>query len=146
VGLRARRGAHEHRPDRRALPGHPARPGYPACPDHTEKGTLFELLEAESRAGIRLTESFAMWPGASVSGYYLWNPASHYFGSGGSVATSWPTTRPERGSPYPRPNDGSARTWPTSESRRAPRGGGRLSGTAGGRRDPGEPLAEPRRR
>ncbi len=57
-------------------------PGYPACPDHTEKGTLFELLEAESRAGIRLTKSFAMWPGASVSGYYLWNPASHYFGVG----------------------------------------------------------------
>jgi 5-methyltetrahydrofolate--homocysteine methyltransferase len=57
-------------------------PGYPACPDHTEKGTLFALLEAESRAGIRLTESFAMWPGASVSGYYLWNPASHYFGVG----------------------------------------------------------------
>ena len=57
-------------------------PGYPACPDHTEKGTLFELLEAEARAGIRLTESFAMWPGAAVSGYYLWNPASHYFGLG----------------------------------------------------------------
>jgi 5-methyltetrahydrofolate--homocysteine methyltransferase len=57
-------------------------PGYPACPDHTEKATLFELLEAESRAGIRLTESFAMWPGASVSGYYVWNPASHYFGVG----------------------------------------------------------------
>jgi 5-methyltetrahydrofolate--homocysteine methyltransferase len=57
-------------------------PGYPACPDHTEKQTLFDVLEAESRAGIRLTESFAMWPGASVSGYYLWNPASHYFGVG----------------------------------------------------------------
>jgi 5-methyltetrahydrofolate--homocysteine methyltransferase len=57
-------------------------PGYPACPDHTEKATLFELLEAEQRAGIRLTESFAMWPGASVSGYYFWNPASHYFGLG----------------------------------------------------------------
>jgi 5-methyltetrahydrofolate--homocysteine methyltransferase len=57
-------------------------PGYPACPDHTEKQTLFELLEAEPRAGIKLTESFAMWPGASVSGYYLWNPASHYFGVG----------------------------------------------------------------
>ena len=57
-------------------------PGYPACPDHTEKETLFELLEAEPRAGIRLTESFAMWPGASVSGYYLWNPDSHYFGVG----------------------------------------------------------------
>ena len=57
-------------------------PGYPACPDHTEKQTLFDLLEAESRAGIKLTESFAMWPGAAVSGYYLWNPASHYFGVG----------------------------------------------------------------
>ena len=57
-------------------------PGYPACPDHTEKGTIFELLEAEQRAGIQLTESYAMLPGASVSGYYLWNPASHYFGLG----------------------------------------------------------------
>jgi 5-methyltetrahydrofolate--homocysteine methyltransferase len=57
-------------------------PGYPACPDHTEKQTLFNLLEAESRAGIKLTESFAMWPGAAVSGYYLWNPSSAYFGVG----------------------------------------------------------------
>ena len=57
-------------------------PGYPACPDHTEKRTLFEILEAEDRAGIQLTESCAMLPGASVSGYYLWNPASHYFGVG----------------------------------------------------------------
>jgi 5-methyltetrahydrofolate--homocysteine methyltransferase len=57
-------------------------PGYPACPDHTEKRTLFELLEAESRAGISLTESCAMLPGASVSGYYLWHPESHYFGVG----------------------------------------------------------------
>ena len=57
-------------------------PGYPACPDHTEKGTLFDLLEAKSRAGIRLTESFAMWPGAAVCGCYLWNPQSHYFGVG----------------------------------------------------------------
>jgi 5-methyltetrahydrofolate--homocysteine methyltransferase len=57
-------------------------PGYPACPDHTEKGTLFELLEAEKRAGITLTESFAMWPGAAVSGYYFWHPQAHYFGLG----------------------------------------------------------------
>jgi 5-methyltetrahydrofolate--homocysteine methyltransferase len=57
-------------------------PGYPACPDHTEKGPLFELLDAEARAGIRLTESFAMWPGAAVSGYYFWNPQSTYFGLG----------------------------------------------------------------
>jgi len=57
-------------------------PGYPACPDHTEKRTLFEILDAETRAGIQLTESCAMLPGASVSGYYLWNPRSHYFGVG----------------------------------------------------------------
>jgi len=57
-------------------------PGYPACPDHSEKRTIFGLLEAEERAGIRLTESFAMHPGASVSGYYLWHPASAYFGVG----------------------------------------------------------------
>ncbi|HEY7590424.1 MAG TPA: methionine synthase [Candidatus Limnocylindrales bacterium] len=57
-------------------------PGYPACPDHTEKGTLFELLEAEQRAGVRLTESFAMLPGAAVSGWYFWHPESQYFGLG----------------------------------------------------------------
>jgi 5-methyltetrahydrofolate--homocysteine methyltransferase len=57
-------------------------PGYPAQPDHTEKGTLFRLLEAEQRAGIKLTESFAMWPGSSVSGIYLSHPDSRYFGVG----------------------------------------------------------------
>jgi 5-methyltetrahydrofolate--homocysteine methyltransferase len=57
-------------------------PGYPACPDHTEKKTLFELLEATTRAGIELTESFAMFPTASVSGYFFWNPQSQYFGVG----------------------------------------------------------------
>ncbi len=57
-------------------------PGYPACPDHTEKRTIFTLLDAEARAGIHLTESCAMHPGASVSGYYLWHPESHYFGVG----------------------------------------------------------------
>ncbi len=57
-------------------------PGYPATPDHTVKGTLFRLLEAETRAGIRLTETFAMLPAASVSGLYLWHPDSHYFGIG----------------------------------------------------------------
>jgi 5-methyltetrahydrofolate--homocysteine methyltransferase len=57
-------------------------PGYPACPDHTEKGTVFELLEAESRAGIRLTDSYAMIPPASVSGYYFWRPEARYFGVG----------------------------------------------------------------
>jgi 5-methyltetrahydrofolate--homocysteine methyltransferase len=57
-------------------------PGYPACPDHTEKRTIFDLLEAESRAGIHLTESGAMLPTASVSGYYLWHPGARYFGVG----------------------------------------------------------------
>jgi Methionine synthase I, cobalamin-binding domain len=57
-------------------------PGYPACPDHTEKGALFELLDAEARAGIHLTESFAMLPAASVSGYYFWHPNAAYFGLG----------------------------------------------------------------
>jgi 5-methyltetrahydrofolate--homocysteine methyltransferase len=57
-------------------------PGYPACPDHTEKGTLFELLEATDRAGIKLTESYAMHPAAAVSGYYFSHPESTYFGLG----------------------------------------------------------------
>lgn len=57
-------------------------PGYPAQPDHTEKATLFELLDAEATAGVTLTESFAMWPGSSVSGLYFANPESYYFGVG----------------------------------------------------------------
>ena len=57
-------------------------PGYPAQPDHTEKDTLFKLLDAEKGAGIALTESFAMWPGAAVSGLYFGHPESRYFGVG----------------------------------------------------------------
>jgi 5-methyltetrahydrofolate--homocysteine methyltransferase len=57
-------------------------PGYPAQPDHTEKATLFSLLEAEERTGVRLTESYAMWPGAAVCGLYFSHPESHYFGVG----------------------------------------------------------------
>ncbi|HYX12344.1 MAG TPA: vitamin B12 dependent-methionine synthase activation domain-containing protein, partial [Candidatus Acidoferrum sp.] len=57
-------------------------PGYPACPDHTQKRTLFALLDAERRAGITLTESFAMLPTASVSGWYFWHPEARYFGVG----------------------------------------------------------------
>tara|TARA_R110000868_G_scaffold66247_7_gene197456 strand:+ start:1106 stop:3790 length:2685 start_codon:yes stop_codon:yes gene_type:complete len=57
-------------------------PGYPAQPDHTEKKTLFELLDAEAAAGIKLTESYAMWPGAAVSGFYFSHPQSEYFGVG----------------------------------------------------------------
>jgi 5-methyltetrahydrofolate--homocysteine methyltransferase len=55
-------------------------PGYPAQPDHTEKATLFKLLDAERRIGVRLTESYAMWPGSSVSGIYLAHPEARYFG------------------------------------------------------------------
>ena len=55
-------------------------PGYPAQPDHTEKVTLFSLLDAERNAGVNLTESYAMWPGSSVSGLYLSHPESYYFG------------------------------------------------------------------
>jgi 5-methyltetrahydrofolate--homocysteine methyltransferase len=57
-------------------------PGYPAQPDHTEKRTLFALLDAERGAGVKLTESFAMWPGSSVSGLYFSHPESFYFGVG----------------------------------------------------------------
>ncbi|MEE2860302.1 MAG: vitamin B12 dependent-methionine synthase activation domain-containing protein, partial [Pseudomonadota bacterium] len=55
-------------------------PGYPAQPDHTEKLTLFKLLDAESATGVELTESMAMWPGSSVSGLYIAHPDSYYFG------------------------------------------------------------------
>lgn len=57
-------------------------PGYPACPDHTEKGTLFSLLEAETHTGITLTESYAMYPAAAVSGFYFAHPRAEYFGLG----------------------------------------------------------------
>lgn len=57
-------------------------PGYPAQPDHTEKDTLFSLLDSKKNIGVTLTESRAMWPGASVSGLYFSHPDSHYFGVG----------------------------------------------------------------
>jgi 5-methyltetrahydrofolate--homocysteine methyltransferase len=57
-------------------------PGYPAQPDHSEKATLFALLDGEREIGVRLTESFAMWPGASVCGLYFSHPDSYYFGVG----------------------------------------------------------------
>jgi len=80
-------------------------PGYPAQPDHTEKATLFDLLDAEAATGIRLTESFAMWPGSSVSGLYFAHPQSHYFGVGRierdqvedyAGRKSWPVAEAER--------------------------------------------------
>jgi 5-methyltetrahydrofolate--homocysteine methyltransferase len=57
-------------------------PGYPAQPDHTEKATLWTLMDVERAAGIQITESFAMWPGSSVSGLYFAHPDSQYFGVG----------------------------------------------------------------
>jgi 5-methyltetrahydrofolate--homocysteine methyltransferase len=57
-------------------------PGYPACPDHLEKPTIWKLLEVEEKIGVKLTESMAMWPAASVSGYYFAHPKSKYFGLG----------------------------------------------------------------
>ena len=60
----------------------PISPGYPACPDHTEKGKLFDLIEAEKNTGITLTESYAMYPASSVSGLYFAHPESKYFAVG----------------------------------------------------------------
>jgi 5-methyltetrahydrofolate--homocysteine methyltransferase len=57
-------------------------PGYPAQPEHSEKATLFKLLDAEARIGVKLTESYAMWPASSVSGFYFAHPESRYFGVG----------------------------------------------------------------
>ena len=57
-------------------------PGYPSCPDHLEKPTIWKLLNVEKEIGVTLTESMAMWPASSVSGYYFGNPDSKYFGLG----------------------------------------------------------------
>lgn len=57
-------------------------PGYPACPEHTEKGKIWEILQVEEKIGIRLTESYAMYPAASVSGWYFAHPGARYFGLG----------------------------------------------------------------
>jgi len=63
-------------------PGIRPAPGYPACPDHTEKATLWQLLDAEKNCGATLTESYAMWPAATVSGWYFAHPEASYFGVG----------------------------------------------------------------
>ncbi|MDE0348710.1 MAG: methionine synthase, partial [Gammaproteobacteria bacterium] len=57
-------------------------PGYPACPDHSEKGTLFTLLDATAATGAYLTETFAMWPASTVAGWYFSHPDARYFGVG----------------------------------------------------------------
>ena len=93
-------------------------PGYPACPDHTEKGTLFELLDAEARAGIRLTESFAMLPAASVSGYYFWHPQAAYFGLGRIGRDQLDDYAHRKGMPVEAWRAGWPRTSPRTERRR----------------------------
>lgn len=67
---------------REAYKGIRPAPGYPACPDHLEKRTIWDLLQVEERIGVTLTESLAMWPAASVSGYYFAHPQARYFGLG----------------------------------------------------------------
>ena len=82
VGLCAGRDAQQRAVDRRSVCGIRPAPGYPAQPDHTEKGTLFRLLDAEKATGLKLTESYAMWPAAAVSGFYFSHPEAAYFGVG----------------------------------------------------------------
>ena len=67
---------------REAYDGIRPAPGYPACPDHTEKAKLFRLLDAEKHTGVSLTDNFAMFPAASVSGWYFGHPQSNYFAVG----------------------------------------------------------------
>ena len=83
-------------------------PGYPACPEHTEKQTLWELLDVKANVGIELTESMAMWPGASVSGLYFSHPQSQYFVLGRLAATRSRTTPSARAGRVARPSAGSA--------------------------------------
>jgi 5-methyltetrahydrofolate--homocysteine methyltransferase len=101
-------------------------PGYPAQPDHTEKGTLFRLLGGE-RIGVKLTESFAMWPGASVCGLYFSHPESRYSASARSSATRSRTTRLAKTGRWRRRNAGSRRSSTTIPKLRescGPRRGG----------------------
>ena len=77
-------------------------PGYPACPDHTEKTTLFELLDAETNTGIRLTESQAMHPAASVSGWYFAHPQAKYFNVGKIAADQVASLAKRKGKPLAR--------------------------------------------
>ena len=80
LGLCARRSVHARQLIAEPYGGIRPAPGYPAQPDHTEKATLFRLLDAERATGVNLTESYAMWPASSVSGLYIAHPEAHYFG------------------------------------------------------------------
>ena len=89
-------------------------PGYPACPEHTEKATLWELLDVEKTTGITLTESMAMWPGASVSGWYFSHPQSQYFVVGRIGKDQVEDYAERKGVDLPTPSAGSRRTSATS--------------------------------
>ena len=94
-------------------------PGYPAQPDHTEKATLFKLIDGE-RIGVTLTESFAMWPGASVCGLYFSHPESHYFGVGKIERDQVEDYARAQGlDAWPRPSAGSRRSSTTCPRRGA---------------------------
>ena len=118
VGLRARRGAGQRRPHRGAIPGHPAGTGLSGLSGPHREGDAVRLLEAEARAGIRLTESYAMLPGASVSGYYLWHPDSHYFGIGRIERDQLEDYARARASRSTKRSAGCARTCGTRRDRR----------------------------
>ena len=93
-------------------------PGYPAQPDHTEKGTLFKLLDGEAATGLELTESYAMFPTAAVSGLYFAHPDSHYFGVGRiekDQSRTMPAVRAGTSGP---PNAGWPRSSTTTRCRR----------------------------
>lgn len=79
IGVCTERKSEQRRVGARKLSGDPPAPGYPACPEHTEKGQIWQLLDVETHTGMKLTESYAMWPGASVSGWYFSHPDSKYF-------------------------------------------------------------------
>ena len=90
-------------------------PGYPACPEHTEKQTIWELLDVKANTGIELTESMAMWPGASVSGLYFSHPQSQYFVVGQLGRDQVEDYAEAQGlDAWPRPSGGSRRTSATA--------------------------------
>jgi 5-methyltetrahydrofolate--homocysteine methyltransferase len=86
-------------------------PGYPACPDHTEKYTLFNLLDATNAAGITLTESLAMYPASSVCGWYFAHPESRYFGVGKIEKDQVEDYAGEKICPWRNWKDGCGRFW-----------------------------------
>ena len=102
-------------------------PGYPAQPDHTEKATLWKLMDVYKAAGIELTESYAMWPGAAVSGIYIAHPDSHYFGVGKVERDQTADDAAARAGRSRRPSAGWCRRSITI-TRSSARGGGLISG------------------